>query len=57
MWQDVRDPATNKLLFRFDPARDLVQVGSRGVYHLVDLTEYRQPQPQPTYPQQKNQDD
>jgi hypothetical protein len=46
MWQDVRDPDHGKLLFRYDPLRNLVQVGSRGVVHVVDLSEYR-PSPQP----------
>jgi hypothetical protein len=40
MWQDVRD-AAGKLLFRFDPQRDLVQVGERGRVVVVDLSQYR----------------
>lgn len=40
MWIDVRD-AANKLLFRFDPQRDLVQVGERGRVIVVDLAQYR----------------
>jgi len=40
MWVDVRD-AANKLLFRFDPQRDLVQVGERGRVIVVDLSQYR----------------
>ena len=51
MWQDVRDPDHGKLLFRYDPLRNLVQVGSRGVIHVVDLTEYR-PSP-PASPQNR----
>lgn len=39
-WQDVRD-AAGKLLFRFDPQRDLVQVGERGRVIVVDLSQYR----------------
>ena len=46
MWQDVRDPDHGKLLFRYDPLHNLVQVGSRGVIHVVDLSEYR-PSPPP----------
>lgn len=40
MWLDVRDTA-GKLLFRFDPQRDLVQVGERGRVVVVDLSQYR----------------
>lgn len=40
MWQDVRDVA-GKLLFRFDPQRDLVQVKRNGVVVVIDLSEYR----------------
>jgi len=47
MWQEVRDPDHNKLLFRYDPLRNLVEVGSRGVVHVVDLTAYR-PSPPPS---------
>lgn len=46
MWQEVRDPDHGKLLFRYDPLHNLVQVGSRGVIHVVDLSEYR-PSPKP----------
>ncbi len=49
MWQEVRDPDHNKLLFRYDPLRNLVEVGSRGVVHVVDLTAYR-PSPPPPPP-------
>lgn len=47
MWQDVRDPDHNKLLFRYDPLRNLVEIGSRGVIHVVDLAEYKQSSPPP----------
>lgn len=43
MWLDVRD-AAGKLLFRFDPQRDLVQVGERGRVIVVDLSQYREAQ-------------
>ncbi len=43
MFQDVRDPNTGKLLFRFDPTRDLVQIKAHGDMALIDLSEYRQP--------------
>lgn len=47
MWQEVRDPDHNKLLFRYDPLRNLVEIGSRGVVHVVDLIAYR-PSPPPS---------
>lgn len=40
MWHDVRD-AAGKLLFRFDPQRDLVQVKRAGVVVVIDLSQYR----------------
>lgn len=40
MWHDVRD-AAGKLLFRFDPQRDLVQVKQRGIVVTIDLAQYR----------------
>ena len=36
---DVREPHTNKLLFRYDPTRALVEVQRRGVKTVVDLTQ------------------
>jgi len=42
MWLDVRD-AAGKLLFRYDPQRDLVQVGARGRVIIVDLSQFREP--------------
>lgn len=41
---DVRDPTTNKLLFRYDPVRRLVQIKQDRVIALVDLAQY-DPQP------------
>jgi len=38
---DVREPHTNKLLFRFDAERDIIEVQRRGVKTLVDLYPYR----------------
>lgn len=35
----VREPHTNKLLFRYDPVRLLVEVQRRGVKTVVDLTQ------------------
>ena len=40
-WQDVREPTTGKLLFRYDPARDLVQIKHGQLQAIVDLSEYR----------------
>ena len=37
---DVRAPHSDKLLFRYDPARRLVEIVQRGVTVLVDLTMY-----------------
>ena len=37
---DVRDPHTGKLLFRYDPARRLIEVVRRGVKTLIDLSAY-----------------
>ena len=43
MWVEVREPNTGKLLFRFDPERDLIEVRARSgrVRSVVDLGEYR----------------
>ena len=39
---DVREPHTEKLLFRFDPIRDIIEVQRRGVKTVVDLTQFRE---------------
>lgn len=36
---DVREPHTNKLLFRYDPERGLIEVQRRGIKTVVDLTQ------------------
>ena len=41
---DVREPHTHKLLFRFDPARDIIEIQQRGVKTVVDLTQYKAPE-------------
>ena len=42
---DVRSTDGKSLLFRFDPARDLVEVKHKnGAVHLVDLQQYREGQ-------------
>ena len=40
LWLEVRD-TDNKLLFRFDPIRDLVEIGGNGRRVLIDLSSYR----------------
>lgn len=40
-WVEVRDEKSGKLLFLFDPARDLIEVAQRGERSLVDLQDYR----------------
>jgi hypothetical protein len=37
---DVREPQTNKLLFRFDPQRAIIEVRRGAVKTVIDLTEY-----------------
>lgn len=44
MWIDIREPHTKKLLFRFDPIRDIIEVQQRQVKTVIDLTQYRAPQ-------------
>lgn len=34
---EVREPYTNKLLFRYDPCRDLVEIARRGIITVIDL--------------------
>jgi hypothetical protein len=41
---DVRQPVTKRLLFRFDPDRDIIEIVERGVKTFVDLNEYRAPE-------------
>ena len=50
MWHDIRHPAKpTRLLFRYDPDRQIVQVQDRGEKYTIDLSEfttqkdYRQP--------------
>ena len=37
---EVREPTTNKLLFRYDPTRNLVEIQRRGIMTIVDLLWY-----------------
>lgn len=41
MWQEVRDPIHNKLLFRYDPIHHLVEVVRRGERYVEDLNKYQ----------------
>lgn len=42
MYRDVRiREANNKLVFRFDPSRDVVEVSIHGQRYTVDLENYR----------------
>lgn len=41
MWQEVRDPIHNKLLFRYDPIHHLVEVVKRGERYVEDLNKYQ----------------
>lgn len=34
---EVREPHTKRLLFRYDPGRNLVEVQARGIKTVVDL--------------------
>lgn len=40
MYQDVRGP-DGRLLFRFDPDRDLVEIRDRGQTYVIDLSQHR----------------
>lgn len=39
-WLDVREPVTGKLLFRYDPERNLIEIQRRGVVTVVDLNHW-----------------
>lgn len=41
MWLDVRDPRTGKLLFRFDPGRDLIHLKRGRIDVMIPLRRYR----------------
>lgn len=38
---DIRDPGTQKLLCRYDPHHDLIEIAERGRATVVDLKQYR----------------
>jgi len=37
---DVREPESNRLLFRYDPERELIEIKRRRVVTVVDLRQY-----------------
>lgn len=37
---DVRNPYTDKLIFRYDPIRNIVEHQVRGVKAIIDLNQY-----------------
>lgn len=39
-YRDVRGP-DGRLLFRFDPDRDLIEIRDRGQMYTIDLSQYR----------------
>lgn len=39
-YRDVRGP-DGRLLFRFDPDRDLVEIRDRGQTYVIDLSQHR----------------
>ena len=41
VFREVREPITGKLLFRFDPERDLVEIVNRRIPVYIDLSQYR----------------
>lgn len=41
---DVREPHTKKLLFRYDPAREIIEIQQRNVKTVVDLRQYQAPE-------------
>ena len=40
-WIEIRQPGTNRLLCRYDPERQLVEIQVRRVQTVVDLTQYQ----------------
>lgn len=48
MWIDLREPGTDKLLARFEPGRELLEIQRRGVKTVIDLRQYQERQGAPT---------
>ena len=45
MWHDVHDPVTGKLLFQFDPQRDLVYIKRGRIKAIIHLQSFRRRKP------------
>lgn len=43
-WVRVLEPNSGKLLFRYDPIRDIIEIQRRGVKTLIDLRAYQERQ-------------
>ena len=43
-YQDVRQPVTGTLLFRYDPDRMLIEIVQRQVKTVIDLADYQAPE-------------
>ena len=46
MFIEVRHKGSNRLLFRYDPTRSLIEIKDGKEFHIVDLTEYNHNQRQ-----------
>lgn len=42
MFVEVREPHTEKLLFKYDPCREIIEIVQRQKRTLVDLTLYKE---------------
>jgi hypothetical protein len=43
-WIDIREPRTRKLLFRYDPQRDIIEIQQRNIKTVVDLRQFKAPE-------------
>ena len=41
MFREIREPGTGRLIARFDPERDLLEIKQHRVVTLIDLTQFR----------------
>ena len=39
-WVEIREPHTDKLLFKYDPERGIIEIQRRGQRHVIDLRSY-----------------
>ena len=44
MFIDVRQRIMTRLLFGYDPNREIIEIQERGIRTLIDLTEYQAPE-------------